>query len=178
MRYIDLTSPDINNGLGCRATLWIAGCIHKCKGCQNQHTWSFNQGQELYSEDGGKRILERVYNELNKPYIQGLTISGGDPFAGQTKKSLHELWKFLTSIKTLYPDKDVWLFTGDIYEDDIKDNPLKMDVFKLCDVVVDGPFIKEQKDLSLAFRGSKNQRLIDVKKTLEHGKVVELNIED
>lgn len=177
MRYLEITSPDINNGTGCRVTLWIAGCTHHCKGCQNQHTWNFNQGKPLWNDEGVD-VIEKLSEILDKPYIQGLTISGGDPFAGQTKPSLHQLAIVLDVIKRKYPQKDIWLFTGDTWETDIITNPLKLFIAKMCDVIVDGEFKLKEKDTSLAFKGSKNQRLIDVKQTLEKGKVVLLDLKD
>lgn len=180
MRYLDITSPDINNGLGCRITVWIAGCTHHCKECQNQHTWNFNQGSPLIIENTiAKDAWDKISKALDKPYIQGLTFSGGDPFAGQSEHSLKELNLFIHYFITIFPEKDIWLYTGDTWEKDIITNPLKFEIAKACNVIVDGEFKIEQKDTSLAFRGSKNQRLIDVQKTLKnHNKVILLNIKD
>lgn len=150
MRYVDVTSPDINNGTGCRVTVWVAGCSHCCKGCHNPQTWDYNQGEE--------DIWGKLVEKLSLPYIKGVTFSGGDPLS-QDEKSLKQLLTLIEKVKTMFPEKDIWLFTGDVYEEAIK-NPLKSTIIGECDVVVDGPFKFYLRDTSLAFRGSSNQRII------------------
>ena len=150
MRYIAVTSPDINNGTGCRVTVWVAGCSHCCKGCHNPDTWNYDQGESDIWEDLSKK--------LSKPYIKGVTFSGGDPLS-QNDKSLKELSSLITKVRKEFPEKDVWLFTGDVYEEAVK-NPLKREIIDKCDVLVDGPYMFYLKDLSLPFRGSSNQRII------------------
>ena len=152
MRYINITSPDINNGTGFRVTLWVAGCSHHCKGCHNPETWNYNQGKKL------KEIKEELFDKLSKSYISGITISGGDPLS-QNKLSLLELYFLLRKIKRKFPNKDIWLYTGDVIEDINKDK-LKKLVLSQCDVLVDGPYKYALRDTSLAFRGSSNQRII------------------
>lgn len=151
MKYINITHPDINNGTGCRVTLWIPGCTHNCPGCHNAWTSHYNIGKEF-----DENAKELIYNELSKPYIDGLTISGGDPL-DQNLGTLADLREFLVTIKDRFPTKTIWLYTG-YYLDDLND--WQLEVVNLCDVIVDGPFIKELADKSLAFRGSSNQKII------------------
>ena len=150
MKYLNITSPDINNGTGCRVTVWVSGCSHRCKGCHNPQTWDYNQGMA--------DIWDELSARLSKPYIKGVTFSGGDPLS-QTDKSLEELSALITRIRTEFPDKDIWLYTGDIYEEALK-TPLKREIIEKCDVLVDGPYLFYLRDVSLAFRGSSNQRVI------------------
>ena len=150
MRYVKVTSPDINNGTGCRVTVWVAGCSHCCKGCHNPQTWDYNQGVE--------DVWDELVEKLSLPYIKGVTFSGGDPLS-QSDANLKQLLVLIGRIKTMFPDKDIWLFTGDVYEEAIQ-NPLKSAIIDECDVLVDGPFKLYLRDTSLAFRGSSNQRII------------------
>ena len=154
MNYIDITSPDINNGPGCRVTVWFAGCPHHCPGCHNQHTWDYNAGK-VFDENA----WEEIRHLLSKPYIKGLTLSGGDPL-GQSEEDLLYLYDFVTWIRKEMPDKDIWLYTGYKYED-LNESQLR--VANECDVVVDGPYIEKLRDITLKFRGSSNQRIIERK---------------
>lgn len=158
MRYIKITKPDINNGTGCRVTLWIPGCTHECSGCHNAWTANYNIGKEF--DDNAKQL---IFNELSKPHIAGLTISGGDPL-DQSKKILEELGTFLEEVNKKFPDKNIWIYTGYYYEDL---NTEQLGVLKHCDVLVDGPFIKFLANPTLAFRGSSNQSIIDLHKSIE-----------
>ena len=142
MRYLDITSPDINNGLGCRVTLWTSGCSHHCPGCQNPETWSFESGKE-WDQSAKSELLEK----LSKPYIKGLTLSGGDPMYSEK-----DLIPVLKEIKEKFPEKDIWLYTGFELEQ-IKDH----EILNYIDVLVDGQYIENLRDISLAFRGSSNQ---------------------
>jgi anaerobic ribonucleoside-triphosphate reductase activating protein len=152
MRYISVTSPDINNGTGFRVTLWVAGCSRHCKGCHNPETWDYNQGTN--------KILKKVLEALKPNYIQGLTISGGDPLL-QDVKSLKQLYHLLRIVKFKYPKKDIWIYSSEIYEEAIQDK-WKRKILDLCDVMVDGPYKSYLRDTSLAFRGSSNQRIINL----------------
>ena len=154
MRYLNITSPDVNNGLGFRVTLWVAGCSHHCKGCHNPETWAYNQGKKL------REIKDELFEKLSYPYIQGLTLSGGDPLS-QNNISLLELYLLLKKIKKKFPDKDIWIYSGDVYEDIVK-HKFKNLVLSQCDVLVDGPYRYALRDTSLPFRGSSNQRIIDL----------------
>ena len=154
MNVLSITTPDYENGLGCRVTLWISGCSRRCPGCHNPHTWNYDKGTKLLS----KSVFDILDKELNKPYIQGITLSGGDPL-DQSKESLIELFHFLCVFKIKYPNKDIWLYTGGVFEELITNHIIKM-ILNKVDVVVDGPFIKELKKIDLPFRGSSNQRIL------------------
>lgn len=153
MRYHNITKDDMKNGDGLRVVLWLAGCSHCCKGCQNPMTWDPYGG--LAFDEMAK---QEIFEQLDHPYIAGITLSGGDPLHIANREDVYRL---ITEIKEKYPDKTVWLYTGDRWES-ICQYPL----MKLVDVVVDGEFVLEQKDVQLLWRGSKNQRVIDVQKTL------------
>ena len=141
-----MTYPDINNGLGCRVTLWVSGCVHHCKGCHNKETWDFNSGREFSKED-----KEKLFEILSKPYIKGLTLSGGDPLC-----SYNDVLELVKEVKNNFPTKDVWLFTGFTFEY-VKDK--FQDILEYLDVIVDGKFVEELRDVSLKFRGSSNQNI-------------------
>jgi len=170
MRVLTITTPDVENGLGNRVTIWFAGCSHRCVGCHNQHTWDYNQGTPLFDEG----VIEKIFSEVDKDYIAGITLAGGDPFS-QSDESLNELLKFVRMYKSAFPEKNIWVYSGATYELDSL-HPIKNDILNLCDVMVDGPFILALRDLDLAFRGSSNQRVIDLKKTKEKGEVVLLDV--
>lgn len=146
MRIHNITYPDINNGLGCRVTLWVSGCIHHCKGCHNQETWDFNGGREFTDEDKRK-----IFEILEKPYIKGITLSGGDPLC-----SYDDVLALSKEIKSRFQNKDIWLFTG-FTLDYVKS--YMSEILNFVDVVVDGRYIEELRDVSLKFRGSSNQNI-------------------
>ena len=141
------------NGDGLRVVLWVAGCNHCCKECQNPITWDPDGGL-LFDESAKQEIFE----QLDKSYISGITFSGGDPLHPANRVAVREL---MEEIKQKYPDKTIWLYTGDSWE-----NIFYYAMMKYVDVVVDGEFEVELKDVKLRWKGSKNQRVIDVKKTL------------
>lgn len=157
MRYLRITGPDMNNGEGCRITLWLPGCAHKCKGCHNEWTHNYNQGAD-FTEDTYVELLEK----LTPSYISGLTISGGDPLF-QSDAILFDILNLIKRLRMDMPDKTIWLYTGFKYEDLVG---LQMAIAQLCDVVVDGPYIEELRDVSLPFRGSSNQRIIHIRQQL------------
>lgn len=176
MNYMQIDKTSISNGLGVRTVLWCAGCNIKCKNCFNPETWDFNAGKRF--DDKAKQYL---FEQLNKPYIKGLTLSGGHPLAYE---NLPDVYDVVKEVKEKFSQKDIWLYTG--YVLTITDFDTSIDcgfdnaairnyILAMCDVVVDGPYIDEQRDVTLAFRGSKNQRIIDVKETLKCGEVVTLN---
>ena len=144
MRYHKITYTDVNNGLGCRVTLWISGCTHHCKGCHNQETWSFESGR-LFDDEA----TEKLFEILSLPYVKGLTLSGGDPV-----DSCEDVIALLKEMKEKFPEKDVWLYTGyqmcELFENEI---------LNYVDYVVDGKYVEEERDTTLAFRGSKNQKI-------------------
>ena len=154
MRYHNITKDDMLNGDGLRAVLWLSGCDHHCAGCQNPLTWDPNGGL-LFDQ----KAKEELFDILKRPYISGITFTGGDPLH---IANISDVEKLIYEIKERFPDKTIWLYTGDKWED-IKALPFIKDV----DVVVDGEFIKDLKDNLLQWKGSKNQRVIDVKKTLK-----------
>ena len=157
MRYLRITGPDMNNGEGCRITLWLPGCAHKCKGCHNEWTHNYNQGAD-FTEDTYVELLEK----LTPSYISGLTISGGDPLY-QSNNVLADLYEWITRIRTDMPDKTIWLYTGFKFEDL---RGIQMEIAQMCDVIVDGPYIEELRDVSLPFRGSSNQRIIHIQQQM------------
>ena len=159
MRYHNITKEDMLNGDGLRVVLWFAGCAHHCKNCQNPITWDPEGG--LPFDEAAK---QEIFEELEKDYISGITFSGGDPLYPGTRDGLFLLIK---EIKERYPNKTIWRYTGYLWEE-IKD----LELIPCLDVVVDGTFVEELKDNNLPWKGSSNQRVIDVKTTLTLKKTV------
>ena len=168
LRILDITAPDINNGNGLRVTIWFAGCKHHCKGCHNSWTWNYDQGVNLFSKNIEETLNDPYTNEvfnklhhwLDKDYIEGVTLSGGDPLC-QDDEALSILIGLLAFIKQTWPSKTIWCYTGYIYEEL---NEKQKEVLKYCDVLVDGPYIEEKRDIAhTPFRGSTNQRIIKLK---------------
>ena len=158
LRILDITAPDINNGNGVRVTLWVSGCTHKCKGCHNSWTWNYNQGK-IFAEDSDE-ILNKLSNWLSRDYVDGLTISGGDPL-DQDKNTLFELKQIINWVKMNFPTKTIWIYTGYTYEEL---NEYQLAVVEGIDVLVDGPYKEELRDIAhCPFRGSTNQRIIYIK---------------
>ena len=159
MRYHNITKDDMLNGDGLRVVLWVAGCSHCCKDCQNPITWDPNGG--IPFDEAAK---QEIFDQLDKPYISGITFSGGDPLHSANRLEVRNL---MAEIREKYPDKTIWLYTGDLWE-----NVLHYAMMQYIDVLVDGEFMKDKKNISLQFRGSENQRLIDLRKTEEAGEIV------
>lgn len=160
LRILNITAPDINNGNGIRVTLWVSGCTHHCKGCHNQWTWNFNQGKIF--NDNKEEIYKELDNWLSRDYVQGLTFSGGDPLC-QDVEGIEAEMEIIDWVRKNYPDKDIWLYCGDYY-DELQDNSLEKMLCNMCDVIVEGPYIEELRDIThTPFRGSTNQRLIYIK---------------
>lgn len=169
LHIMAVTGPDINNGPGFRVTIWVSGCTHACPGCQNKHTWKYGKGHKL--DDMIPYHItckEKILNLIGDKHIDGVTISGGDPL-DQSAQALKELAKFLSNIKKRYPEKSIWLYTGYLIED-LKNYPYK-EVIKNCDVIIDGPYVKEKRNITIPFRGSTNQRIIDVQKSFKENKI-------
>ena len=171
MNYHNITYPDMNNGEGLRVVLWLSGCSHHCKGCQNPQTWNSDSGI-LFDENTKKEL----FNELSKDYISGLTLSGGDPLH---EENIKEVLNLLQEIRILFPTKTIWLYTGYKWEEilktyyTIKDiDSIRYSILYQCDVLVDGEYKEELRDISLHWVGSSNQRVIDIKKSMEEGKVI------
>lgn len=159
LRIIDITAPDINNGNGIRITVWIAGCTHKCKGCHNPWTWNYNQGKDFISEQD--EILNKLSDWLSRDYVDGITFSGGDPL-DQNITALKELMLLVKWIKRNYPSKTIWVYTGYVYEEL---SEYQKEILELCDVLVDGPYKEELRDIAhCPFRGSTNQRILYLNK--------------
>lgn len=160
MNYHSITYPDFNNGVGCRVTLWVSGCPHQCPGCHNSHTWDPNSGTEF--TNNSKQLL---FDVLKLPYIQGITVSGGEPL---TPYNIPKISKLLEEIKILFPEKDIWVYTGYTIEELLnQDEPIdeylyKQSVFENIDFLVEGRYMRQLRDTSLAFRGSSNQRIFKV----------------
>ena len=163
MRYHNITKDDMLNGDGLRVVLWVSGCSHCCKKCHNPITWDPNYG--LLFDESAK---QEIFDQLDKPYISGITFSGGDPL--YQVDSVLELVKYSKSIGL-----NVWLYTGFTYEElkvMIKKNPKLKELLMNVDALVDGKFLIEEKSFDIKFRGSKNQRIIDIKKSIESNKLV------
>jgi anaerobic ribonucleoside-triphosphate reductase activating protein len=169
MNYATIKTHDIANGPGVRVSLFVSGCTHHCKGCFNPETWNFNYGEPYTPE-----VEEQIMEALSPWYIRGLSLLGGEPFEPQNQPALVELVK---KVKRLYPEKTIWCYSGYDFEKDILAGRLgdwdtTNELIRHIDVLVDGEFVEAKKDLSLRFRGSSNQRVIDVPKSLEEDQVV------
>lgn len=150
MYYSGITECDVANGDGFRVVLWVSGCDHKCKGCHNPETWNPHYGKlfDVFS------ILE-ILNALSKDYIQGLTISGGDPLK---KENVPYVYWLVKQVKEKYPNKNIWCWTGYTLEE-LNDRKDVQELLKYIDILVDGPFVESKRDITLAWRGSSNQRI-------------------
>ena len=168
MNYAKINKNDIANGIGVRVTLFVSGCTHHCKGCFNSEAWDFNYG-DPFTVDTENEILEA----LAPDWIDGLTLLGGEPMEPDNQRAL---LPFMKKIKEKYPKKTIWCFTGYTLDEELlKTSRARCEVtdemLSLIDVLVDGEFVEELKDISLRFKGSRNQRLIDLKPTLETGEI-------
>lgn len=169
MNYGAIKETDIANGIGIRVSLFVSGCTHHCPGCFNSDTWDF-----AYGEPFDKTTEERILSLLSPDYINGLSLLGGEPMEHANQRALEP---FLTRVKEAYPQKTVWCYSGYTFEEmlcgrahcEVTDSMLSM-----IDVLVDGPFIESLKNIRLKFRGSENQRIIDVPKSLRQGNVIQI----
>lgn len=159
MRYHNITTDDMLNGDGLRTVLWVAGCEHRCNGCHNPVTWDVNGG--IVFDEAAKREL---FEKLAPDYISGVTFSGGDPLHPNNRAEITALAR---ECRERFPEKTVWLYTGYMFEE-IRE----LEVVQYCDVIVDGEFISEQLDEKLHWKGSSNQRVIDVRETARQQKIV------
>ena len=169
MNYCELKLNDVANGPGVRVSLFVSGCTHRCKGCFNEESWDFDAGEEFTGE-----TIDTIIEALKPNYVKGLTLLGGEPFERINQQGLLPL---LRRFKKEFPDKDVWCFTGYLFDNDILGHMCKEwketpEFLNMIDVLVDGEFILEQRNLMLKFKGSENQRTIDEKKCLETGEIV------
>lgn len=187
MNYHNITYPDMNNGEGLRVVLWLSGCSHKCRGCQNPQTCDAESG--IPFDEAAK---EELFRELGKDYISGLTLTGGDPLH---ESNLNGVLDLVNEIRLSFPQKSIWIYSGYTWEeifDDlkpdilvnnhyilsndtkerVKSNKKRQQIISKCDVLIDGRYIDSQRDISLPWRGSSNQRTIDIKESLHKGEIV------
>ena len=179
MNYHNITYPDMNNGDGLRVVLWLSGCSHHCYNCQNPQTWNPDSG--IPFDESAK---QEIFNELFKDYISGITFSGGDPLH---ENNLDDVLKLVQEIRISFPEKTIWLYTGYDFEllnskyNEYKYTPFaanadewltRWEIISNVDVLIDGEYIDEQRDITLKWRGSSNQRVIDVKQSLTQNKIV------
>ena len=184
INYHNITHDDMNNGDGLRVVLWLSGCSHHCYNCQNPQTWNPNSG--IPFDESAK---QEIFNELSNDYISGITFSGGDPLY---EYNLDEVLKLTQQIRISFPGKSIWLYSGFTWEELTQYNnyhgiiPLssylrkdvyelyhkRLEIIKQCDILIDGEYIDEQRDITLKWRGSSNQRCIDTKKSLAQGQII------
>ena len=179
INYHNITHDDMNNGDGLRVVLWLSGCSHHCYNCQNPQTWNPDSG--IPFDESAK---QEIFNELYKDYISGITFSGGDPLY---ENNLDEVLKLVKEIRISFPEKSIWLYTGYNFDllnskyNEYKYTPFaanadkwltRWEIISNVDVLIDGEYIDEQRDITLKWRGSSNQRVIDVKKSLTQNKIV------
>lgn len=171
MKYAEIKKTDIANGTGVRVSLFVSGCTHHCKGCFNSETWDFNYGEE-FTEQTEEELLQA----LKPGFITGLTLLGGEPFEPDNQR---RLLPFLKRVRETYPQKTIWCYTGYLLDKELLTESrarceVTDEMLSLLDVLVDGEFVLEKKDITLRFRGSSNQRVIDVPKTLKEGEITVL----
>ena len=169
MHYATIKNNDIANGPGVRVSLFVSGCTHRCPGCFNEVAWDFNYGQPFTQQ-----TIDEILKMLKPAHIKGLTLLGGEPFEPQNQPAIVEL---LRQVKAVYPEKSVWAYSGYLFDRDILAGRLgpreiTEEYVSYLDVIVDGPFVLSKKNLSLRFRGSENQRLINVPASLASGSIV------
>lgn len=171
MNYADIKRVDVANGEGVRVSLFVSGCNHHCKGCFNECAWDFNYGNKFTDEN-----IDELINYLNHDHIEGLTLLGGEPLEYVNQEGILPLVK---RVKEKFPNKNIWCYTGFDFEKDVvgkmsKDNETTKELLNYIDVMVDGKFEEDKKNLKLKFRGSSNQRIIDVKESLKEHRVVQI----
>ncbi len=168
MNYVEVKNYDISNGTGVRVSLFVSGCTHKCKNCFNKEAWDFNYGK-VFDE----KVIDVIMDDLNHDYIEGLTILGGEPMELSNQEGILPLIK---KVRKQFPNKNIWIYTGYSFDKDLlpwsKKYDFTKEILKNIDVIVDGEFVEEKKDISKYFRGSSNQRIIDVKKSLKQGDII------
>lgn len=172
MNWAEIKTNDIANGEGVRTSLFVSGCRHRCKNCFNDIAWDFGYG-ELFTEE----TMEKIFDSIDHPWINGVTLLGGEPFEPENQRVLVP---FLVMLREKFPNKTVWCYTGFTIEQILgKSEPksravtdVSNEMLSLIDVLVDGPYVESLHDISLKFRGSSNQRVIDMKKSIESNKIV------
>lgn len=174
MHYASIKKYDVANGEGIRVSLFVSGCPHHCKNCFNREAWDYNYGKEFTDKEKSD-----ILGALRQDYIMGLSLLGGEPMWPDNQKGLLPL---LREVKKKYPNKTIWCYTGYLFDKEIMDqmyqeNEFTREFLSYIDVLVDGRFVEELKDMSLFFRGSSNQRIIDVPKSLKNKKIIEIKME-
>lgn len=168
MNYGEIKKNDIANGIGVRVSLFVSGCTHRCKNCFNQQTWDFNYGKPFTEE-----TEEEIINALLPEWVDGLTVLGGEPFEPSNQRAL---LPFIKKVRKVLPKKTIWFYSGYTYEELTGESRARCEVtdeiLSYADVLVDGEFVEEKKNISLQFRGSENQRIIDVPETIKQNKVI------
>lgn len=169
MYYADIKKADVANGIGVRISLFVSGCTHHCKGCFNEEAWDFHYGNEFTEKE-----IDKILDLMDHSYIAGLTLLGGEPLEHVNQQGILPL---LRKVKEKFPDKNIWCYSGYTFEKDILGRMYKEweetpEILSYIDVLVDGKFEEDKKDIKLRFRGSSNQRVIDVKKSLKENKTV------
>ena len=169
MNYADIKKIDVANGEGVRVSVFVSGCNHHCKGCFNQCAWDFNYGKKFTEKEE-----QQIIDYMNHNYISGLSLLGGEPLEPKNQEGLLPLVK---KVKEKFPNKDIWCYTGFDFEKDVvekmaKNNETTRELLKYIDIIVDGKFEEDKKDLKLQFRGSSNQKIVDVKQSLQTGQIV------
>lgn len=169
MNYATIKPRDVANGPGVRVSLFVSGCTHHCKGCFNEVAWDFDYGTPFTQE-----TVDEIMHHLAPPFVKGITLLGGEPFEPQNQKPILDL---LRQIKEKFPEKSIWAYSGYLLDRDllagrVGDPAITHEYLSYLDVLVDGPFVESKKNLNLRFRGSENQRLIDMKKTLAADRII------
>ena len=168
MYYGEIKKFDIANGTGVRVSLFVSGCTHHCKNCFNEVTWDFKYGKEFNDE-----TIDEIIDALKLEHIQGLSLLGGEPMELSNQEGLYPLIK---KVKEVYPTKNIWCYTGYLFEDLLDGGkvhgPFTKEILECLDIIVDGRFVEELKDIRLRFKGSSNQRVIDVQNSLKEGKII------
>ncbi|MCQ2464473.1 MAG: anaerobic ribonucleoside-triphosphate reductase activating protein [Oscillospiraceae bacterium] len=173
MNYAAVKRRDVANGTGVRVSLFVSGCTHHCRGCFNPETWDFEYGS-LFDENAENEII----SYLEPEYIRGISVLGGEPMEPENQKAL---LPFIRRIKEIYPEKDVWLYTGYLFDTELTGNGRAVceataEILSMTDVLVDGEFEEDKRNLRLRFRGSENQRIIDVRASLSSGRTVLMDL--
>ena len=169
MNYVDIKYCDVANGEGVRVSLFVSGCTHHCKECFNKEAWDFHYGNPFTQKE-----IDRILEYLKPNYIAGLSLLGGEPMEPVNQEGILPL---LRVVKQTYPEKNIWCYTGYLFDKDVldkmcKESEVTKEIVSYLDIVVDGEFMIDRKNLKINFRGSDNQRIIDVKKTLDAGEIV------
>ena len=169
MNYADIKQYDVANGTGVRVSVFVSGCTHRCKDCFNEEAWDFNYGKPFTEKE-----IEDVISYLKPEYVAGLSLLGGEPLEPENQEGLLPL---LRRVHETYPEKSVWCYSGYLFDKDIvermcRESEITRELLSYIDILVDGEFVAEKKNLKVNFRGSDNQRIIDVKQSLATGKIV------